>query len=312
LRETDATHSTVPKLGQPRAAAEAPRHARDLGERYAARAMGLSLFLHVALAAAVAQMARPVHHDEPEPIAVELVPTPVATTQQPAQDATSVPIAAAAPDRTDTSAEQIAAAPPPQPAEQQAELPPPAAAPPPPMEQPAPEPPRVESGSPTEEVAPPIPVMRPRPRHEPQHPAPVVAAIKQAEPAASAPAAPASAPQPAVQQAAAPPAAARTVDAALAKEALGRYAAVLHGLIEARKSYPPQALLRHEQGIVRLRIVVDQGGRLIEVTALSEAPAHLIEASVQATKAAAPFPALPTELGTPRATFELPITFRLE
>ena len=164
---------------------------------------------------------------------------------------------------------------------------------------------------------PPLPVMPPkaRPRVSPETPrakAPVrTAAPAGAPPSAPPETAPAAEPALPVQQAAAPPSVAHQVDAALAKEALGQYVSRLHVLIAAHKSYPSQALMRGEKGTVTLFIALEHDGKLLDVTARANAPSLLVAASIQAVKAAAPFPPFPEELVEPRATFEVPITFKL-
>ena len=165
---------------------------------------------------------------------------------------------------------------------------------------------------------PPLPVMPPkaRPRVSPESPLPTVpvrtAAPPGAPPSAPSETVPVAEPALPVQQAATPPGVARQVDAALAKAALGQYVSRLHVLIAAHKSYPSQALMRGEKGTVTLYVALEHDGRLVDVTARSNAPSLLVAASIQAVKAAAPFPPFPEELVQPRATFEVPITFKLQ
>jgi len=90
------------------------------------------------------------------------------------------------------------------------------------------------------------------------------------------------------------------------------YASILHALISEHREYPQQALLRGEEGTVKLRIVLAGNGGLVDVHALSNAPSHLVAASVEAVRASAPFPPLPTLLGSGQQAFEVSLVYRIQ
>ena len=262
-----------------------------------------SLLCHAASLMALMLVPRPVPPIETEMVPVELVSLATAT-PAPAKESAAPP-AAAAP----------SSQPPPAPVHSAEMTPPsaPASAAPRPSPPTAPEPEAALMPFP-----PPLPVMPPkaRPRVSPETPRATVPVRTAAPPGAppSAPSAtvPVAEPTLPVEQAAAPASVARQVDAALAQEALGRYESRLHVLIAAHKSYPTLALMRGEKGTVTLFIALEHDGKLVNVTARSNASSLLVAASIQAVKAAAPFPPFPEELVEPRATFEVPITFKLQ
>jgi len=267
----------------------------------------VSLLFHAASLVALALVLRPVPTIEPEVIPVELVSL-AAASAEPAKEWAAAPEAAPPLSKPPTAPEQSAEMPPPPALE---------SAPPQPLPQPSP------AAEPEPEAAMmpiplPLPVMPPmaRPKVMPETPRPKAparaAAPPEPPPIAPAMTAPVAAPAAPVQQAASPQSVARQVDATLAKEALGQYVSRLHVLIAAHKSYPTQALIRGERGTVTLYIALEHDGKLDDVTARSNASSLLVAASIQAVKAAAPFPPFPEELDQQRATFEVPITFKLQ
>ncbi|HEY6334518.1 MAG TPA: TonB family protein [Alphaproteobacteria bacterium] len=268
----------------------------SLWERQLAIGAALSLLLNVSAFCALAMAFHPASEEELEVVPVELVSLPAAAQQ-----------AFATEEREPARPEAATSKPP----EQPAELTPPA-----PDRLPSQWPKAVEP-EPEASLAElpaelPVPVPPPKVAQETPRPKPrettVPAAEGKPDRQATAPAEATAAP---IQEAAASPSVAH-IDMAAMKNALGQYASRLHGLIEAHKSYPAQALMRREEGTVVLRIVIEHDGKLVDVSVLSGSPSRLVEASVQATKAAAPFPSLPSDINLPRATFELPITFRLQ
>jgi len=277
----------------------------SLLERQLALGAALSLLLNASGFFVLALAFHPVSIDEPEVVPVELVslpapgsPAPVLQEREPLRPE----VATASPSHQTAESkptEQPAALKPPTPEE------PPARA----VKSVEPEPEASVAELPAEL---PIPTLPPKPAQAMAYARPHEAAAPAAEAdVEGSSAAPAQAMAPTVQEVAAAPSVA-LIDAAATKAALGQYASRLHGLIEAHKSYPAQAMIRREEGTVVLRIVIEHDGKLLDVEALSGSPSRLVEASVQATKAAGPFPSFPREIDLPRATFELPITFRLQ
>lgn len=94
-------------------------------------------------------------------------------------------------------------------------------------------------------------------------------------------------------------------------EMMAFYARRLLDRLERHKTYPVLSERRGEEGIVTLRLIVAADGALVAATAIGEAPRRLVDASLAAVQAAAPFPALPRELAAAQAVFDLPIAYRL-
>lgn len=94
-------------------------------------------------------------------------------------------------------------------------------------------------------------------------------------------------------------------------EMMAFYARRLLERLERHKTYPVLSERRGEEGIVTLRLTVAADGALVAATAIGEAPRRLVDASLAAVQAAAPFPALPQELAAAQAVFDLPIAYRL-
>ncbi len=95
-------------------------------------------------------------------------------------------------------------------------------------------------------------------------------------------------------------------------EALTRYSRGLLDLLERHKVYPLLSQRRGEQGTIVIRLTLAEDGHLLRAEPLGGGPGRLIEASLAAVQAAAPFPPLPAELGGREAVFNVPITYRLQ
>ncbi|MFZ0693839.1 MAG: energy transducer TonB, partial [Alphaproteobacteria bacterium] len=93
---------------------------------------------------------------------------------------------------------------------------------------------------------------------------------------------------------------------------MNRYVTTLFTMIDAKKLYPPQSMQRHEEGTVVVRLKIAADGNLLDVTSPTTDPHRLVEASLDAVRKAAPFPALPASLGKSEAEFEVPVNYKLQ
>ena len=92
----------------------------------------------------------------------------------------------------------------------------------------------------------------------------------------------------------------------------GAYVGRLHDLIARHRLYPPQSLRRREEGDVRLRILMGQDGRLLDIVNLAESSVHLTQAARQAVEQAAPFDPPPLSGEDSRQiAFDVTVMFRL-
>lgn len=188
-------------------------------------------------------------------------------------------------------------------------------APVPPVPSPPPSPPpapsQITTPAPTAPLAVPrravVAPLRPATVSRTAKPAPALAdtsaTMEQASAEASPPTAP-TAPTTQPQREAAPPPAVAAVD-------YGAYVGRLHQRIAQHRIYPPQAMRRHEEGDVHLRILLSGDGRLLDILSLAEASAQLTRAARQAVESAAPFDPPPRLGGGERLAFDVTVAFRL-
>ena len=92
----------------------------------------------------------------------------------------------------------------------------------------------------------------------------------------------------------------------------GTYLGRLHDRIALRRVYPPQSIRRHEEGDVRLRVLVATDGRLLQIHTLAEASALLTQAARDAVESSAPFD--PPPMASPsdqQMAFDVTVAFRI-
>ncbi|MET0238394.1 MAG: energy transducer TonB [Sphingobium sp.] len=120
--------------------------------------------------------------------------------------------------------------------------------------------------------------------------------------------------QPAAAAAGAPPPRGQAdgLDAdAPAGRSLG-YAAKVRSWLYAHKVYPRRARMRHEEGIVRVRFVIDRMGMLVEGAVIgSSGKTSLDEEAAAMMRRASPFPKAPATITSERIEFTAPIEFML-
>ena len=90
------------------------------------------------------------------------------------------------------------------------------------------------------------------------------------------------------------------------------YAAKIRSWLYAHKIYPRRARMRHEEGNVRVRFVIDRAGMLIEGVVLQgSGNSTLDEEAAAMMQRASPFPKAPTDVPGERIEFVAPIEFTL-
>jgi len=76
--------------------------------------------------------------------------------------------------------------------------------------------------------------------------------------------------------------------------------------------YPNRAIDRGQEGSVRIAVIIDRNGEVIESTELESSRfSTLNKAAMRAVKKASPFPAMPDEIAGEQFAFSLPIMFKL-
>ena len=94
---------------------------------------------------------------------------------------------------------------------------------------------------------------------------------------------------------------------------MSAYNGILLDWLRRHLEYPRAARLRRQQGEVRLRLVLDRSGRLLEA-ALASSSGHdlLDEAALRMAQRAAPYPPPLDALGNaPSAAFVVPLRYEL-
>lgn len=109
-----------------------------------------------------------------------------------------------------------------------------------------------------------------------------------------------------------PPPAAEVAPSAAKAGLLATYSRTLVDRLDRHKVYPPLSQRRGEEATITVRLTLSEDGQLIGVVPLGNGPGRLVEASLAAVQAAAPFPPLPAALGMRQAVFTLPIVYRLQ
>jgi TonB family protein len=78
-------------------------------------------------------------------------------------------------------------------------------------------------------------------------------------------------------------------------------------------SYPNRAAENNQQGTVRIAVIINRSGELLDTVTTQESKYRLLnQAALKAVKKAAPFPELPAEIKSDSFELNLPITFRLK
>lgn len=78
-------------------------------------------------------------------------------------------------------------------------------------------------------------------------------------------------------------------------------------------SYPNRAAEKNQQGTVRIAVIINRSGELLDTVTTQESKYRLLnQAALKAVKKAAPFPELPAEIKSDSFELNLPITFRLK
>jgi len=261
-------------------------------------ALGAALSLALHVGGLVAALSVSLRAEEPEELVIEVVwetPAPV--------EATSSEVAAAEPEPTPPSSAPIE--PEPEPLEpqppRQANPQPPEPEPPPQAEPEPPPPPVVVAEAPAAEP-PPRPAVKPKRRVE--APAPAAQADR---PVQAAPPPPASA-SPASDAVAAAPAA----PPAPAASQQDDYVRTLLRWLEPHRRYPRAARVRGLEGLVRVSLLIDRAGSVLESRVAESSGEPLLDAAaLEMVARAAPAPPLPAHWGAQRAVFLVPIRFAL-
>lgn len=144
------------------------------------------------------------------------------------------------------------------------------------------------------------------PESAPQQPAPPAPRLAAAQVEAAP--TPAQAPTPAVRQGVA-----RGMDVNAPHGSGKDYSSKLRSWLEAHKTYPRRARMRHEEGVVQVRFVIDREGHVLDGAILRTSGFQSLDAEVLAMLARAdPFPPAPHHMAGERIEIAAPVEFFLQ
>ena len=101
------------------------------------------------------------------------------------------------------------------------------------------------------------------------------------------------------------------IEGGASKEIINQYVTQIYKLIDAKKRYHRQSLIRKEEGIVLLEIVILNNGKLKSVKSIEAKFQRLVDSSFDAVEAAAPFPAFPKEITRQKMVIQVPVIYKI-
>ena len=101
------------------------------------------------------------------------------------------------------------------------------------------------------------------------------------------------------------------IEGGISKEIINQYVTQIYKLIDSKKKYPRQSLIRNEVGSVLLQIIIGNNGKLISVKSLKAKYQRLVDSSFDAVEDAAPFPPFPLEIKRKKMIIEVPVIYKI-
>ena len=101
------------------------------------------------------------------------------------------------------------------------------------------------------------------------------------------------------------------IEGGISKEIINQYVTQIYKLIDGKKRYPRQSLMRREEGVVLLEIVINNSGQLMSVKSIKAKFQRLVDSSFDAVEAAAPFPAFPKEISKKKMIIQVPVIYKI-
>ena len=101
------------------------------------------------------------------------------------------------------------------------------------------------------------------------------------------------------------------IEGGISKGIINQYVTQIYKLIDAKKRYPRQSLIRREEGTVLLEIVILNTGQLKSVESIKAKFQRLVDSSFDAVEAAAPFPAFPKEITKKKMIIQVPVIYKI-
>ena len=85
----------------------------------------------------------------------------------------------------------------------------------------------------------------------------------------------------------------------------------IYKLIDAKKKYPRQSLIRKEEGVVLMEIVIRNDGTLMSVKSIKAKHQRLVDSSFDAVELAAPFPPFPEKIKRKKMNIQVPVIYKM-
>tara|TARA_B100000315_G_scaffold257090_1_gene304763 strand:+ start:1037 stop:1690 length:654 start_codon:yes stop_codon:yes gene_type:complete len=101
------------------------------------------------------------------------------------------------------------------------------------------------------------------------------------------------------------------IEGGIAKTIISEYVTQVYKLIDAKKKFPRQSLIRREEGAVLLQIIIRKDGKLISVKSLKAKYQRLVDSSFDAVEDAAPFPVFPKQIKKEKMIMEIPVIYKI-
>lgn len=101
------------------------------------------------------------------------------------------------------------------------------------------------------------------------------------------------------------------IEGGTSKEIISQYATQIYKLIDSKKNYPRQSLIRREEGVVLLQIIIRNDGKLISIKSLKAKHQRLVDSSFDAVENARPFPPFPLEILSKKMIIKVPVIYKI-
>ena len=101
------------------------------------------------------------------------------------------------------------------------------------------------------------------------------------------------------------------IEGGASKEIINQYVTRVYKLIDSKKKYPRQSLIRREEGVVLLEIIIQNDGKLKSVKSIKAKFQRLVDSSFNAVESAAPFPIFPKEITKKRMIIQVPVIYKI-
>ena len=101
------------------------------------------------------------------------------------------------------------------------------------------------------------------------------------------------------------------IEGGASKEIINQYVTQVYKLIDSKKTYPRQSLIRREEGVVLLEIIIQNDGKLKSVKSIKAKFQRLVDSSFEAVESAAPFPVFPKEINKKKIIIQVPVIYKI-